>query len=79
MNYQSYYQWIIELMKKYRARIEHTPGHFVEESLEAKMNHEADFYASKSQTIQNKLPTSPIPTFYMNTYTYSKKATDTLN
>jgi hypothetical protein len=34
------------------------------------MNHEADYYASSSQQIAGKLPIFPVPTFFMNDYTF---------
>ncbi|TFK21088.1 hypothetical protein FA15DRAFT_718181 [Coprinopsis marcescibilis] len=68
-NGRSYYRW---LLKTTRARsnldIKYTPGHSSEDTIEARMNNEADSLATTSNrdiwTIS-----APIPTFEMNPYT----------
>jgi len=70
MNGRSYYRWIMNLVQETHSTIKYTPGHSSSESLEARMNEEADYYASSSQQIADKLPIFPLPTFYMNEYTY---------
>lgn len=45
-------------------------GHSSSESLEARMNREADYYGSLSQQVAGKLPIFSPPTFYINEYTF---------
>jgi hypothetical protein len=42
--------------------------------MEARMNDEADFYASSSQKLIHMIPEAPIPTFCMNEYTFFREA-----
>ncbi|KJA23005.1 hypothetical protein HYPSUDRAFT_66719 [Hypholoma sublateritium FD-334 SS-4] len=50
--------------------VTYTPGHCSNNTIEARMNNEADHYASRSQQISNTLPTFQPPTFFMNNYTF---------
>ena len=70
MNGHSYYRWIMNLVQESCTTIKYTLGHSSSESLEAKMNQEADYYASSSQQIAGKLLIFPPPTFYMNEFTF---------
>ena len=70
MNGHSYYRWIMNLVQESCTTIKYTLGHSSSESLEARMNQEADYYASSSQQIAGKLPIFPPPTFYMNEFTF---------
>ena len=45
-------------------------GHSSSQSLEGRMNQEADYYGSLSQQVAGKLPIFFLPTFYMNEYTF---------
>ncbi len=73
MNGRSYYRWLLDLTNQSKTQIDYTPGHSTETTLEAKLNNEADFYASKSQKFAKDLPIAPIPTFFMNNFTvYSR-------
>jgi len=73
MNGRFYYHWILDLTHQSTTQIDYTPGHSTETTLEAKLNNEADFYASKSPKYAKNLPTAPIPTFYMNNFTFHSK------
>lgn len=73
MNGCSYYRWLLNLTNQSKTQIDYTPGHSTETTIEAKLNNEADFYASKSQEFAKNLPLAPIPTFYMNNFTFHSK------
>ena len=45
-------------------------GHSSSQSLEGRMNQEADYYGSLSQQVAGKIPIFFLPTFYMNEYTF---------
>ena len=70
MNGRSYYRWILSLMDRMDIDVKYTPTHTDEETVEATMNRDADFYASSSHEIEHLIPQSPIPTFHMNEYTF---------
>ena len=70
MNGHSYYRWILSLMDRTNINVKYTPAHTDEETVEAKMNRDADFYASSSHDIEHMVPQSPVPTFHMNEYTF---------
>jgi len=76
MNGRSYYRWLLALTKHPDSlkRIEYTQGHSNEDTVEAKLNDEADFYASSSQKFLKELQQAPIPTFYMNDFTFYSKS-----
>jgi len=65
MNGRSYYRWLLNLVNQRQLVIEYTPGHSTENTLEANLNHEADFYATASQGFFRQLPNAPTPTFHM--------------
>lgn len=50
--------------------VKYTPAHTDEDTMEAKMNRDADFYASSSHQVKHLIPQSPVPTFHMNDYTF---------
>ena len=75
MNGRSYYRWILTLAEQSPLDILYTPGHSENDTLEARMNDEADFLASSSQRIFKELPEVPSPTFQMNDFTFHS-ATD---
>ncbi|KAJ7176386.1 hypothetical protein C8R43DRAFT_872728 [Mycena crocata] len=70
MNGRSYYRWILKLTSENPFKIKYTAGHSSEVSIPARMNFEADYYASGSQRIFTKLPTAPVPTFFMDEFTF---------
>lgn len=70
MNGRSYYRWILSLIGKTDINVKYTPAHTDEDTVEAKMNRDADFYASRSHEFKHLVPQSPIPTFHMNEYTF---------
>lgn len=73
MNGRSYYRWLLDLTSQLKTQIDYTPGHSTETTLEAKMNNEVDLYATKSQGFAKDIPTAPIPTFYMNNFTFHSR------
>ena len=74
MNGRSYYRWLLDLVKQFKTQINYTPAHSNETTVEAKLNSEADFYASTSQKLAKSLPVAPIPRFYMNDFTFHSKS-----
>ncbi|KAJ6543597.1 hypothetical protein DFH09DRAFT_1322058 [Mycena vulgaris] len=70
MNARSYYRWILSLVKDKDVDIEYTKGHSDELTVPSLMNYEADHYASLSQKNLGSVPTAPVPTFYMDDYTF---------
>jgi hypothetical protein len=70
MNGRSYYRWIIDLAGRSSLKVQYTPGHSKDHTLEARMNNEADFLASSSQKIYKDIPEIRPPTFHMNKFTF---------
>ncbi|KAJ7710942.1 hypothetical protein B0H17DRAFT_903016, partial [Mycena rosella] len=70
MNRRSYYRWILRLATDNSLKIIYTPGHSSEVSIPARMNFEADHYASSAQHHRSETFTAPIPTFFMDDYTF---------
>ena len=70
MNGRSYYRWIIDLAKRSPLEMQYTPGHLHDNTLETRMNNEADHLATSSQKIYKELPELPSPTFHMNDFTF---------
>ena len=70
MNGRSYYRWILDLAKEVRTMVNYMKGHSDEVTLASLLNYEADYYASKSQKAANSLHPAPLPTFYMDEYTF---------
>ncbi|KAJ7701200.1 hypothetical protein B0H17DRAFT_1128486 [Mycena rosella] len=71
MNGRSYYRWILDLVKKNALKIVYTPGHSCKVSIPSHMNFEADHYTSASQRHLRDIPTAPIPTFFMDEFTFN--------
>jgi hypothetical protein len=69
LNGRSYYRWILALATNNPLHITYTPGHSDEVSLPARLNHEADHYASSAQRQAREILPAPIPTF-MDEYTF---------
>ena len=70
LNGRSYYRWILSLLSRVEALVVYTPGHSTDSSIESKMNNEADILASSYQRRYVELPVAPLPTFFMNAFTY---------
>ncbi|KAJ6605180.1 hypothetical protein DFH09DRAFT_1422040 [Mycena vulgaris] len=70
MNARSYYRWILALLEDEVVEIKHTKGHTDELTIPSLMNYEADYYASAAQKLSKSIPEAPIPTFYMDDYTF---------
>ena len=69
MNGRSYYRWIPSLVNCNHVAITYTEGHSNTMTLEAKLNDEADFFATSSQKILTELSYVLTPSFFMNNYT----------
>ncbi|KAJ7460333.1 hypothetical protein FB451DRAFT_1271046 [Mycena latifolia] len=70
MNGRSYYRWILRLVADNPLKIVYTPGHSSEVTVPARLNHEADHYASSAQRHLDEVFTAPTPTFYMDEFTF---------
>jgi len=70
MNGRSYYQWILDLALRKFATITYTKAHTDDSSLSASLNCEADHYASSAQKLISLIPIAPVPTFFMDLYTF---------
>ncbi|KAJ7812315.1 hypothetical protein B0H14DRAFT_3752727, partial [Mycena olivaceomarginata] len=70
LNGRSYCRWILALTTNNSLRISYTPGHSDEVSLPAHLNYEADHYASSAQRQPREILSAPIPTFFMDEYTF---------
>ncbi|KAF8227892.1 hypothetical protein L208DRAFT_1074342, partial [Tricholoma matsutake] len=70
MNGCSYYKWILHLISTRQTVIRYTRGHSAESSTPSILNVSADYYASKSQHIRSYLHYAPLPTFFMDPFTY---------
>lgn len=73
MNGRSYYRWILDLATRKSATITYTKAHTTDSSLPASLNREADHYASSSQKSHPSVPVAPIPTFFMDPYTFHRE------
>ncbi|EDR05270.1 uncharacterized protein LACBIDRAFT_329991 [Laccaria bicolor S238N-H82] len=56
--------------KRMDMNIKYMHAHTDKDTMEARMNRDADFYMSQSHEIESLVPQSPIPTFHMNDYTF---------
>ncbi|KAJ7875278.1 hypothetical protein B0H14DRAFT_2299584, partial [Mycena olivaceomarginata] len=70
MNGHAYYRWILALTNTNPLKIVYTLGHSTEVSEPARMNFEADHYALSAQRYLNDVPIAPIPTFFMDDFTF---------
>ena len=70
MNGRSYYRWIVDLVQKGWTEVIHMKAHTNQVNLPSLLNDEADYYTSKSQNVTNSLHPAPIPTFFMDRFTY---------
>ncbi|KAJ6566379.1 hypothetical protein B0H19DRAFT_1351815 [Mycena capillaripes] len=70
MNGRSYYRWILALISRNPLKIVYTRGHSDEPSTPSRINFEADHYASSAQRVINTVFTAPIPSFFMDDYTF---------
>ncbi|KAJ7015872.1 hypothetical protein C8F04DRAFT_984785 [Mycena alexandri] len=70
MNGRSYYRWILALANANPLTIGTRQAIPPKVSLPARMNFEADHYASHAQRHIHDVPTAPIPTFFRDDYTF---------
>ena len=73
MNGRSYYRWILDLASRKSATISYTKAHTDDITLPASLNREADHLASSSQKHIRVIPIAPIPTFFMDPYTFHRE------
>jgi hypothetical protein len=73
MNGRSYYRWILDLASRKSATITYTKAHTSDTSLRSSLNREADLLASSAQKNIQNIPVAPVPTFYMNPYTFHRE------
>ncbi|KAK0225360.1 hypothetical protein IW262DRAFT_1267418, partial [Armillaria fumosa] len=67
----SYYRWIINIQKSSpHITLEYTPGHSHERTTPVVLNAEADHFASWAQKHTSQLPVAPVPTFFMDEFTF---------
>ncbi|KII90283.1 hypothetical protein PLICRDRAFT_159732 [Plicaturopsis crispa FD-325 SS-3] len=64
---------LLQDSQRKRVNIQYTPGHSNEISLPARLNGEADHYASSSQKHVTKIPVAPVPSFFMDDYTFYRE------
>jgi hypothetical protein len=60
------------LVTRKAATITYTKAHTAGTSLDAALNREADHYASSAQKVILSIPIAPIPTFFMDRYTFHR-------
>jgi hypothetical protein len=70
MNSRAYYRWILHLLGSRQVAVLYTKGHSAESSIPSILNSSANHYASKSQHILRSLPHAPLPTFFMDRFTF---------
>jgi hypothetical protein len=51
-------------------RVNYTKGHSKNDTIESRLNHEADHFAVNAQKLIPSIPVAPAPTFTMNDFTY---------
>jgi hypothetical protein len=73
MNGRSYYRWILDLASRKNATVVYTKAHTSSTTIQAKLNREADHYASSSQKSTPFIPIAPSPTFFMDQYTFHRE------
>ena len=70
MNGCSYYRWILNLVQQIQTEVVHTKAHTNQVNLSSLLNYKADHYVSTSQKCTNSLHPAPIPTYYMENFTF---------
>ena len=65
-----YNSWIVNLIGHTHTSVSHTKSHTDEMSLGSLVNSEADHYVSQAQNTVHMLLIAPIPTFYMEDFTF---------
>lgn len=73
MNGRSYYRWILDLVARRSATITYTKAHTTDTTINATLNREADHYASSAQKFIPSIPIAPVPTFFMDRYTFHRE------
>jgi hypothetical protein len=73
MNGRSYYRWILDLVSRKTAIITYTKAHTNDVTLPASLNREADHLASYAQKHPTSIPFAPVPTFFMDPYTFHQE------
>ena len=73
MNGQLYYRWILDLVNQKSAVVTYTKAHTSDKTFPAVLNCEADFLTSSSQKHISTIPLAPIPTFFMDPFTFYRQ------
>jgi hypothetical protein len=73
MNGRSYYRWILDLASRKSATVTYTKAHTTNSSLPSSLNRQADHYASAAQKAISSILLAPVPTFFMDPYTFHRK------
>jgi hypothetical protein len=73
MNGRSYYRWILDLVSRKSATITYTKAHTNDTSLPSTLNRQADHYASSAQKFISSIPIAPVPSFFMEPYTFHRE------
>ena len=73
MNGRSYYRWILDLVSRRLATVSYTKAHTSDSTLSACLNREADYLASASQKHISVVPLAPVPTFFMDRYSFHRE------
>ena len=73
MNGRSYYRWLLDLVSRKAATVTYTKAHTSNTTLDSALNREADHYASSAQKVIMSIPIAPVPTFYMDPYTFYRE------
>ncbi|KAJ6593172.1 hypothetical protein B0H19DRAFT_1055800 [Mycena capillaripes] len=74
MHARLYYRWILSLAREKDVEVIHTKGHTDELLVPSQMNFEADHYTLTSQRYIENVPRAPVPTFFMDDYTFHTDA-----
>jgi hypothetical protein len=69
-NGRSYLRWLRALSVEMPIRVNYTKGHSKNDTIESRLNHEADHFAVNAQKLIPSIPVAPAPTFTMNDFTY---------
>ncbi|EJD45292.1 hypothetical protein AURDEDRAFT_43389, partial [Auricularia subglabra TFB-10046 SS5] len=78
INARSYYRWLVDLRRNHRETglsVEYTRGHANDAAARGSvLNSLTDYYASTAQGYAHDLPSAPVPTFFMDDYTFATEA-----
>ena len=73
-NGRSYLRWLSSLSRGNRLQVIYTKGHSNGETLDSKLNNDADHFAVVAQKHIHRIPLAPTPTFTMNDFTFYRES-----